>query len=107
MATLSQLKTIQSFFSEERRFFLEGYYRLREKSDNEFEIEIAAAGPCGEYLPNPRIKFSVEDEKLVPSFLINQVATPVVMLSNQSASEIMLMEKNLDEIIEKFLQKID
>ncbi|MDR1568521.1 MAG: hypothetical protein LBS33_07580 [Streptococcaceae bacterium] len=109
MPTVKQFTQIKTFFNAQRKFYDNHFYRLvtLDEAEDEYEIEIATPGFCGDFIPAPKIKFHIDDNKLIPTFLINQEATPIVTIVNHSSEDEARLSEALDEVFNQFLAKID
>ncbi|MBS7576871.1 MULTISPECIES: hypothetical protein [unclassified Enterococcus] len=107
MANMNELKQIRQNFSENRRFLGDGYYRLVVGEANEYELEIATAGFCGDFSYHPKIKFRIVDDSIKPYFLIDQNTNPMIILDASTPESLKRLEQELDQLFDKFIAKIE
>lgn len=107
MVSIKEFNQIKQNYSKERRFLGDGYYRLVTGESNEYELEMATAGFCGDFSYHPKIKFRIIDDKILPYFLIDQIASPMVILDESTPENLKHMDKALEQLFEKFIEKIE
>lgn len=90
-------------FSEDKKFYIDGFYRIRTIDENTVELAYLIAGPCGESIVHPQITVSLKQNQAIGISLIDMDSSPPSFLHRDSnnAHEI---DTTLDLLIEKFLQ---
>ncbi|CZQ97989.1 Hypothetical protein Tpal_2206 [Trichococcus palustris] len=97
-----ELDLILKHFGPEKEFIGDGYFRIREKDSNRYEMAYLAPACCGTSTYHPQITIRVEDEKIIPEFLMDMEETPIKNISySDETSEV--LEQELDKLCSKFL----
>ncbi|MCH4176555.1 MAG: hypothetical protein LKF43_03550 [Streptococcaceae bacterium] len=104
---MKKFSQIKKNFSENRRFLGDGYYRLVTGEFNDYELEIATAGFCGDFSYHPKIKFRIIDDEIQPYFLIDQLANPMITMDASTTENLIYLEEALDQLFDKFIEKIE
>ncbi|WP_086314250.1 hypothetical protein A5821_001858 [Enterococcus sp. 7F3_DIV0205] len=94
---------LMNIFTEEKKFIIDGYYRIRTIDDHTVEFAYLIAGPCGDTIAHPQITVSLNKTKLIGTKLIDMYSSPPLFLDRDTlnAHEI---DSALDNLIEKFIQ---
>ncbi|EOL48999.1 hypothetical protein [Enterococcus caccae] len=97
-----KLDKLMTVFTEEKKFILDGYYRIRTINEDTIELAYLIAGPCGESIVHPQITVSLATKPFpIAIKLIDMVPSPPLFLirDTNNMDEIDLA---LDALIEKF-----
>lgn len=105
MNKIKQLAKLSAVFNEEKRFIKDGYYRLRTLDERTIELAYLIAGPCGESTVHPQITVALDDTRATGIKLIDMASSPPLFLSRDEVNAAKI-DCALDQLIEKFLQKI-
>ena len=96
------LDLILANFVPEKEFIGDGYFRIRDKGNEHYEIAYLVSACCGTTNYFPQITVHVEGDRVVPDSLLDLVSNPAKMLS-YSPETSAVMEEELDKLCQKFL----
>lgn len=96
------LELILANFGPEKEFIGDGYFRIRDKGNEHYEIAYLVSACCGTTNYYPQIAVHVEGDKVVPDSVLDLVSNPAKMLS-YSPETSAVMEQELDKLCQKFL----
>lgn len=96
------LELILTHFGPEKEFIGDGYFRIRDKGNEHYEIAYLVPACCGTTNYNPQIAVHVEGDKVVPDSVLDLVDMPAKMLSYSPETRA-VMEQELDKLCQKFL----
>lgn len=97
--------TFQQHFTSDKKFFKDGYYRLKDIGENQFEMAFLEAGPCGDTTVHPQITIELDEEELRPIKLLDMAVSPTLRL-NQEEHPTELKEA-LDGLVQRFYTVIE
>lgn len=97
-----ELDLILKNFGPEKEFIGEGYFRIREKDEGRYEMAFLVPACCGTSTHHPQITIRVEDEKIIPEFLMDWEEMPIknIRYSDETRE---VLEQELDKLCRKFL----
>lgn len=98
---LTDLELLLTHFSAEKEYIDGGYYRLREKGENQYEIAFLMPDSCGTTTVNPQITVVVEAGQVTPLTLLDLYRTPVRNLTYTEETALAI-EQALTELVAKF-----
>lgn len=96
---------LQKHFGNDKKFFKDGYYRLRDIGENQFEMAFLEAGPCGDTTVHPQITIELDKDELRPIKLLDMAVSPTLRL-NQEEHPAELKEA-LARLMQRFYAVID
>ena len=98
---LERITNLLSFFSEEKYFFDNGYYRIRIISDLEKELAFLVLDGCGSTSVHPQITIEKFTDKWLATKLIDLKTRPTKMIyRNEATSE--ELDEALNDLVNKF-----
>ncbi|GGD05016.1 hypothetical protein [Enterococcus wangshanyuanii] len=102
MKRIHDLQELVSYFSEDKKFIHDGYYRIRVFDKETIELAFLVAGPCGDSLVHPQITVSLTESSAIAIKMIDMYATPPLFLDREESNK-QKIDQELDKLIEKFL----
>lgn len=101
--TNQELVLLQAHFSQEREYLEDGYYRLRQISENQYELAFLVPDACGTTSPHPQITIERQNDSLQAVALMDLVVTPIRRISLSEGTKAVL-EEGLTDLVLKFKQ---
>ncbi|OTN88330.1 hypothetical protein A5819_000783 [Enterococcus sp. 7E2_DIV0204] len=96
-----KLDNLMTLFGDEKKFIIDGYYRLRTIDDDTIELAYLVAGPCGDSIAHPKIIVSLIKSAPIGTKFIDMHSSPPLLLTrnDDNTAEI---DRALDTLIQKF-----
>ncbi|GHU43155.1 hypothetical protein FACS1894193_09580 [Bacilli bacterium] len=103
---MTQLDFILENFSESREYLEDGYYRVQDFGDGSYELEFSVAGYCGTFDSHPAIKFRIDAETKVVTFLLyrDMVASPIQFFKPETKKDQAFVQERFEQLLAKFYQ---
>lgn len=102
MKRINDLHELISYFSEDKTFIYDGYYRIRIFDKETIELAFLVAGPCGDTLVHPQITVTLTESSALAIKMIDTYVTPPLFLKREESNQ-QEIDQKLDKLIEKFL----
>ncbi|MBO0471305.1 hypothetical protein JZO66_12170 [Enterococcus sp. DIV0242_7C1] len=102
MKRIKDLQELVSYFSEDKTFIHDGYYRIRILDKETIELAFLVAGPCGDTLVHPQITVTLTESSALAIKLIDMYVTPPLFLTREESNK-QEIDQQLDKLIEKFI----
>lgn len=99
--TYAELLLLSDHYDDEKEFLGDGYFRLRQKDGQHYELAYLKADACGTTSVNPQITVEVIDKKVRAVSLLDLFSTPVRNISESEETEA-LLEQELATLVLKF-----
>lgn len=97
---------LKNYFSNEKKFINDGYYRLKQETENEYKLAFLEMDSCGASLVAPEVTVSVSTNKAVATGLIDFSTQPVRQLDNSEETYLEL-QRELEKLVLKFETSIN
>lgn len=102
---IKDLETLQKHFNGEKKFVQDGYYRLRDIGNDQYELAYLEAGPCGDTTVHPQITIEVTEKEILPLKLLDMAVSPTLRLTKEEhPSE---LAEALERLVQRFYQVIE
>lgn len=100
--TYDEWLLLKANFGEEKEYLGDGYYRLRQKADGQYELAYLKPDMCGTTTVNPQITLEIVGELVKPVALMDLFETPIqsISYSEETAER---LEQELTELVAKFM----
>lgn len=95
------LDKFERIFNSEKKFFKDGYYRIRSLSDEQKELAFLVADACGAKVVHPQITIEKRGNDWVAIKLIDLQTTPIKRISRTPETK-ELLENELNLLVNKF-----
>lgn len=99
--TDEKLESLLAFFDEEKKYYVDGYYRLRKLESDEFELAYLIPDACGATTVHPQITIEKHEEIWIPTKLIDMWTSPTQFVEKNSETE-KFLDNALAELVLKF-----
>lgn len=90
--TDEKLKSLLAFFDEEKKYYVDGYYRLRKLETDKFELAYLIPDACGATTVHPQITIEKHEDIWTPTKLIDMWTSPTQFVERNSETEKFLNE---------------
>lgn len=100
--TYAELLRLIEHYGEEKEYLEDGYYRLRQKKSQQYELAYLKPDTCGTTTVNPQLTVEVIGDKVRAISLIDLYGTPVRNLGD-SEENAELLEQELSQLVTKFM----
>ncbi|WP_321386817.1 hypothetical protein [uncultured Enterococcus sp.] len=101
----NDLETFQKYFNGDKKFFKDGYYRLRDIENNQFELAFLEAGPCGDTTIHPQITIERFEDELRPLKLLDMAVSPTLRLTYEEHP--VELNNELEHLVQRFYNAIE
>lgn len=95
------LKSLLAFFDEEKKYYVDGYYRLRKVEADKFELAYLIPDACGATSVHPQITIEKVKDIWLPTKLMDMGKSPIQFIERNTETEAIL-EGALTELVVKF-----
>ncbi|MBP1046025.1 hypothetical protein I6N96_07000 [Enterococcus sp. BWM-S5] len=99
------LETLQKHFSDDKKFFKDGYYRLRDIGSMHYELAFLEAGPCGDTTVHPQITIDAAENVIVPIKLLDMATSPTLRLTQEEHTD--ELNEALEGLVQRFYSVIE
>lgn len=98
---IARLAQLQSFFTADKVWIQDGYYRIRRLENGDQELAYLVLDPCGGTIVHPQIRIRQEDQHWIAIQLTDLEATPILRITRQAETKAQLDEA-LEQLVLKF-----
>lgn len=99
--TYAELLLLTKHYHEEKEYLENGYFRIRQKDPQHYELAFLKVDGCGTTSVSPQITVEVIDEQVRAIGLMDMYAAPIrtIVQSEETAD---LLEQELNQLVTKF-----